>query len=1475
MTEIAPQKTDTLPSSSLALHPSDSLPSRLSPPSPLSPHAPAFYPADTHFSTRFPFSAQPSPSPSTGYPNNANTSSGLQASHGSPSPIPSARIVTYNINSLGQDAASNRSSRVRTNLLFLSSHTDVLFVQETRERIDSDDPKLHPNIPLIPGFTAFPNPNLSVPNSGGTCIYARNSFLANFQCREGMHQVVAEGYIHTLSLLPRKGPSPPLLLINVYLPCGNSTEAQTKRASCLSALTNSRPGGGPRHVIAAGDWNLTQHLSDSSGGDHFASSPKQRKLLQDTLDHFNLKEVYQADHTCFRASGTHTSSRLDRFYTSYSIADKALLSPRVSFPPHPHLTGSKEQVSDHMPLLLSWKNPKLDKKIRFSIPQWMASHPLFLDAVRTKIAQTRLPSHPVKRWLALKRIVRQTAMGLMTSFRAEAGTRAKELTLGISVYRSMKASPADWAHAASLANQVPELAAALQDDIKDRLRPDASPSTSFLSLPKVEAFVAAKFTADPLLDPTTSQKPNLLRKLGNSLPSSKSSVSHLHLASGESVWDTKSIAAELKATWGPVWSRPSPDKPTRAAYLSKYTKHINKEIPKISLDLVVKVMSKSRASSTGPDGIPFSIYTDLVDIFAKPLFLLTVHLSLGQKANKCFNNLNLHFFPKDTSLLPDRHRPISVSNTDNRLVANILRSCISPAILDILSPNQRAFTPGSSTYDNVAFFNAHFYANLARQDDYHLFMHDFSMAYDSVSRDFLFEMLDRVGIPSWATAILKALYTDVLAFPILQEAHKTVIPMVQGLKQGCPLSPLLFLLSIDPLVSEIAAIRGVDSLVFCDDVCGGSSDLSALAAMALPIEHFNVASGCITNMKKLWLVSTRPVTPAELQAAFPPPWSHFIQIREEAPHLGVLVGRDVTVADIFGPAVAKLQHKVAQCLSLKLHYSIQHRVIIANVFFLPILSYLSSFFLLDSSSVAKVRSCLSLWLANGKRFSYEHLTSPTSSAGIQQPLRSIINANLAAILCRKTAAQLDHRDDSKLSPSSLLMSDHVSLASRKYSSCVDFPVAPDMRQDGLYKLLHAHDPVPLKALASKLNPADHERKIGKDQALILARAIISRTKELPASLPPAIRFHSFELIHNAVPTRMRMRFASESDIMCSFCAAEPETLAHLHTACPTSRKAALLILNHSPDRAAATILQIAAAEDFTFRSAISAPDRVTLLFFSLAVWRTRRRFCSKEIRESQVASSISDTYFNLRASLSAKHATRDRTKERMDFLAMVSALSPLAIRAFTDGSSYGNPGPAGYGLYVFHASDPTFPPIHHSVQLGHASNNEAELRGLLFALDTIIGICQSAALPRPLPHVQIFIDSTYALDSALGKTHPKLHQSTIRAIHDSLSALRLITPTNLFWVPGHAKIPEQEITDLLAKRGAKGSTSSTPPTALEIAAHAAPEAHRPPPRPGAERKLSLSLSSQAQQPGPPARRSARHLSRANRLSFNGVDYSLR
>ena len=184
--------------------------------------------------------------------------------------------------------------------------------------------------------------------------------------------------------------------------------------------------------------------------------------------------------------------------------------------------------------------------------------------------------------------------------------------------------------------------------------------------------------------------------------------------------------------------------------------------------------------------------------------------------------------------------------------------------------------------------------------------------------------------------------------------------------------------------------------------------------------------------------------------------------------------------------------------------------------------------------------------------------------------------------------------------------------------------------------------------------------------------------------------------------------------MCFLCGSAPETLAHLHTTCPAVIGAITSIIRHTADKSAVLVLRTAEADDYIFRASttMSDTDRLTLLLLSRAVWRTRNSFVEKPFHPSftaKAAQSIVAIFRELQATASStqKRKKRNREKQRREFEALFASLSP-STRVYTDGSSYGNPGPSGSGFIVGKPGQPT---TYHSFSLGRTTNNVAELTG--------------------------------------------------------------------------------------------------------------------------------------------------------------------
>ena len=168
--------------------------------------------------------------------------------------------------------------------------------------------------------------------------------------------------------------------------------------------------------------------------------------------------------------------------------------------------------------------------------------------------------------------------------------------------------------------------------------------------------------------------------------------------------------------------------------------------------------------------------------------------------------------------------------------------------------------------------------------------------------------------------------------------------MSNGLKQGCPLSPLLFNLAIDPLLTKLSKMREADKQAYCDDIGIGSSDWEAFPKALNHISTFNKASNMSTNASKTFVITTDPYPP-NLRELLPSEWTS-VRFTDSYKYLGVMMGPGVDVNKVFQDAWSKLECRVARYMPLKSFYDTQNRVIIANAFLTSIFSYYFRFYMM-------------------------------------------------------------------------------------------------------------------------------------------------------------------------------------------------------------------------------------------------------------------------------------------------------------------------------------------------------------------------------------------------------------------------------------------------------------------------------------------------------------------------------------------------
>ena len=118
----------------------------------------------------------------------------------------------------------------------------------------------------------------------------------------------------------------------------------------------------------------------------------------------------------------------------------------------------------------------------------------------------------------------------------------------------------------------------------------------------------------------------------------------------------------------------------------------------------------------------------------------------------------------------------------------------------LLSPNQGGFQKNMSTAD-IIFLLQTIIEKFVKKGSRKLYVAfiDFQKAYDTVDRDLLLQRLQTLGINGLFLKNITAMYQTTKYAIKLSNGYLTPIDSNLGLKQGCPLSPMLFNLYIDDI----------------------------------------------------------------------------------------------------------------------------------------------------------------------------------------------------------------------------------------------------------------------------------------------------------------------------------------------------------------------------------------------------------------------------------------------------------------------------------------------------------------------------------------------------------------------------------------------------------------------------------------------------------------------------------------------------
>ena len=229
----------------------------------------------------------------------------------------------------------------------------------------------------------------------------------------------------------------------------------------------------------------------------------------------------------------------------------------------------------------------------------------------------------------------------------------------------------------------------------------------------------------------------------------------------------------------------------------------------ITLDeLQTSLATLSRGKQPGSDGLPTEFYQQLWDPLwgiLLEVFLEAFHSGDGGSltSSQVQGTITMLYKGKGSRADPASYRPITLLNTDVKLLAKALTDRWAAYLGTVVDSTQTAFLPGRWIADNVlAHLEEMEYLETAKEPGCIAFL-DFSKAYDRLDRQWVLKCMQKLGFRASALRWVGLLYTQLTARVRFNGWHSPTFPVDTGLAQGSPLCPLLFVIAAQPLAAHL------------------------------------------------------------------------------------------------------------------------------------------------------------------------------------------------------------------------------------------------------------------------------------------------------------------------------------------------------------------------------------------------------------------------------------------------------------------------------------------------------------------------------------------------------------------------------------------------------------------------------------------------------------------------------------------------
>eukprot|EP00253_Pinus_taeda_P025838 PITA_25838 len=291
---------------------------------------------------------------------------------------------------------------------------------------------------------------------------------------------------------------------------------------------------------------------------------------------------------------------------------------------------------------------------------------------------------------------------------------------------------------------------------------------------------------------------------------------------------------------------------------------LSRPVSKEEVEAAMKIMAKDK--SPGPDGWTIELFLFFFDVIGSEITDVIEESRMKGEVYRPFNATFIALIPKkeDPGIFED-FRPISLCNCIYKIIAKVIAIRIFPFLSRNISSEQFGFLDGRQIHEAIGVAQEVIHSIRQKKKKGAVLKIDLSKAFDRVSWLYLRMMLTHLGFNYTFTSWIMGCISSVSFAVLINGSASTFFNSQRGLRQGCPLSPLLFLLVAEGLSRlihkarregkvkgiEVAINLFISHLFFVDDILiftnGSSNEIKEYKSI---LDLFLIATGMEINTRK-------------------------------------------------------------------------------------------------------------------------------------------------------------------------------------------------------------------------------------------------------------------------------------------------------------------------------------------------------------------------------------------------------------------------------------------------------------------------------------------------------------------------------------------------------------------------------------------------------------------------------------------------